>query len=118
MPPYSIAVSDSITTTERIDTLANGTRRIGVFDSTVILENTDVLRAGARNISVNDLATITERIDELLGGARRISVSDMTFNSESVNLAMLTSPAYINRTINLALTVAGSLDFIVTKKGI
>lgn len=118
MADYSITISDSVTSTEHIDVLANGTRKITVSDNIITNENIDVLRAGARNITVADPIATTENMDIIRANARNINVSDMSFTTENVFFSILQSPSLINRTFVFTLIIPTALPFIVTKKDV
>lgn len=116
MADYSVTISDTITTTEKIDVLANSTRKITVLDNTAILENVDILRAGARNITVTDTVFIIESFDIIRANARTVNVLDASSTIEGVGFTIIQSPANINRTISLIFIIPATLPFIVTKK--
>lgn len=118
MPPYSIAVFDLTTTSERLDVLDAGTRRITVFDITATSENVDELMAGARNVTVSDTTFTGEYMDILRGGARTVTVIDSTSTFDLIGLAVITNPALVIRTLDFSLPIPAILAFTVVKKDV
>lgn len=116
MADYSISVSDSTTTSEFRDVLANATRTIRVSDSTATSEHVDILRASSRDITVSDSSQTSENTDILRAGSRDVNVSERTATSENVAYTTVTNPARIVRTLNLTLTIPTAIAFSVVKK--